>query len=64
MSGTTSWLLLEHTAEAGLTAELRGVPYDASAVISDLRRRRHPNADFVASILTGQRQQLRTPAPR
>jgi hypothetical protein len=55
---------LEHTAEGGLTAEHRDVPFDVSAVLSDLRRRRHPNADFVASILTGQRQQLRAPAPR
>jgi len=29
--------------------------------VSDLRRRRHPYAEFTASILTGQRQQIRAP---
>jgi putative phosphoesterase len=54
--GATSWLLLEDDGDA-LTVTQRSVPFDVDAVISDLRRRRHPNADFVASILTGQRQQ-------
>jgi putative phosphoesterase len=62
LCGQASWLLLEHNGDAGLTAELRNVPFEVSTVISDLHRRRHPNADFVESILTGQRQQLRTPA--
>jgi predicted phosphodiesterase len=53
--GTSSWLLLEDGGE-GLTVTHRSVPFDVEAVVSDLRRRRHPNAEFVASILTGRRQ--------
>ena len=34
----------------------RTVPFDATAVIEDLQRRRHPNTEFVTSILTGQRR--------
>jgi predicted phosphodiesterase len=33
-----------------------GSPYDARAVATDLYGRRHPNAEFVTSVLTGQRQ--------
>jgi hypothetical protein len=36
-----------------LTATHRGVPYNAQAVAADLHRRRHPNAEFVSSLLTG-----------
>lgn len=56
--GTASWLLLEDCGDA-LVVTHRGVPYDVAAVVSDLRARRHPNAEFVASVLTGQRQQAR-----
>jgi len=51
--GTASWLLIEDGEALAVTH--RGVPFDVDAVVSDLRRRRHPNAEFVASILTGQR---------
>ncbi len=66
--GEASWLLLEVSdglehhddpgrgAAGGLTAVHRVVPYDADAVARDLRARRHPNAEFVAAILTGKRQ--------
>jgi len=58
--GAASWLLLEDEGDA-LTVSVRSTPFDADAVVSDLRRRRHPNAEFVASILTGQpRQALAT----
>lgn len=53
--GTTSWLLLEDDGEE-LRVTHRSVPFDVEAVVSDLRRRRHPNGEFVASILTGRRQ--------
>lgn len=59
--GTASWLLLEDDGHA-LAVSFRSAPFDAEAVVSDLRRRRHPNAAFVTSILTGQRQQARAPS--
>jgi predicted phosphodiesterase len=46
------WLLLED-GDRALTVTQRAVPFDADAVIEDLRRRRNPNAGFVAAILTG-----------
>jgi Icc-related predicted phosphoesterase len=46
-----------------LTAEHHTVPFDVGAVVRDLHRRRHPNAAFVAAVLTGQREQLRAPSP-
>ena len=60
--GTASWLLLEDDGNT-LVMTQRSVPFDVDAVVGDLRRRRHPNADFVVSILTGQRQQYRDPHP-
>jgi putative phosphoesterase len=48
--GTAGWLLLEDNGDA-LAVSLRTVPFDVDAVVSDLRRRRHPNAEFVGSIL-------------
>jgi hypothetical protein len=53
---TAGWLLLEDDGNA-LTVTHRSVPFDVDAVVSDLRQRRHPNTEFVAAILTGQRQQ-------
>lgn len=50
--GTANWLLLEDDGD-NLTVEHRRVPFDVEAVVADLRRRRHPNAEFVASVLTG-----------
>ncbi len=55
ISGTTHWLLLEDNGDA-MTATHRSVPYDAQAVAADLHGRRHPNAEFVTSLLTGQHQ--------
>jgi hypothetical protein len=40
----------------------RVVPFDVDAVARDLRARLHPNAEFVAAILTGKRQQIQAPA--
>jgi predicted phosphodiesterase len=51
--GMASWLLLEADGDA-MTVTHRSVPFDASAVITDLRARNHPNAEFVASLLTSQ----------
>ena len=53
--GTAGWLLLEDDGDA-LAVTHRGAPFDVDAVVTDLRRRRHPNAEFVASILTGRRR--------
>jgi predicted phosphodiesterase len=56
--GQASWLLLQDGGHGDLSAEHHAVPFDVSAVVRDLHRRRHPNAGFVESILTGQREQL------
>jgi hypothetical protein len=53
--GTATWLLLEDDGD-DLAATHRSVPFDVDAVAGDLRRRRHPNAEFVAAIITGRRQ--------
>jgi predicted phosphodiesterase len=58
--GTASWLLLADGRDA-LAVEHRSAPFDVDAVVTDLHRRRHPNAEFVASVLTGQRQQRPDP---
>jgi putative phosphoesterase len=58
--GIASWLLLEDDGDA-LAVTHRSAPFDVDAVVSDLRGRRHPNAEFTASVLTGQRQP--TPPP-
>ena len=50
--GAASWLILEDDGGA-LTATHHSTPFDVNAVVSDLRRRRHPNAEFVSSVLTG-----------
>jgi predicted phosphodiesterase len=60
--GQASWLLLESSA-AGLRAEHRLVPFDADAVARDLHARLHPNAEFLAAVLTGRRQQYPHPEP-
>lgn len=60
-AGLANWLLLEDNGDR-LAVTQRGVPYDAAAVAADLRHRRHPNAAFITSILTGVRQMLR-PSP-
>lgn len=53
-SGMTNWLLLEDNGDA-MTATHHSVPYHAKTVVADLHSRRHPNAEFVASLLAGQR---------
>lgn len=58
-----NWLLVQDDGDQ-LTVTQRGAPYDAAAVVADLRRRRHPGAEFIASILTGARQLLRARAGR
>jgi hypothetical protein len=51
-SGTASWLLLEDEDDR-LAVTIRDVPFDVEAVVADLRRRRHPQTQFVSSVLTG-----------
>ena len=59
--GNASWLLLRDDADRddgagdGLAVTHRAVPYDARAVVADLRARRHPNREFITSVLTGTR---------
>lgn len=53
--GLANWLLLEDDG-GELAVAHRSVPYDVEAVVSDLRGRRHPNADFTAAVLTGAHQ--------
>lgn len=48
--GRASWMLLD-SSTAGVTVEHRTVPFDVDVVIETLNRRRHPNRDFVASVL-------------
>lgn len=50
-SGAASWLLLEDDGET-LTVTHLAAPFDVDAVVGDLRRRRHPNAEYITSILT------------
>jgi putative phosphoesterase len=50
--GMTSWLLLEADAD-NVAVTHRTLPFDAAEVVADLHRRRHPNAEFVTSVLTG-----------
>ncbi len=53
--GSAGWLLLEDDGD-GPAVTQHSTPFDVDAVVSDLRRRRHPNADFVSSVLLGQRE--------
>jgi len=59
--GAANWLLLEDDGDA-LAVTHRSVPFDVDEVVRDLARRRHPNAEFVTSFLTGRREQLRAPS--
>jgi len=56
--GQAGWLLLED-GDGELRAEQHTVPFDVDAVVRDLHRRRHPNTEFVESVLTGRREQIR-----
>jgi putative phosphoesterase len=58
--GAASWLLLDDDGDAPAITH-RSTPFDVGAVIGDLRRRRHPNTEYITSVLTGQPQQI--PAP-
>lgn len=51
--GTAGWLLLQDDGDA-LAVTQHSAPFDIDDVVGDLRRRRHPNAEFITSILTGQ----------
>jgi putative phosphoesterase len=53
--GIAGWLLLEDNGDA-LAVTHKSTSFDVDAVVSDLRRRGHPNAGFVGSVLTGQRE--------
>lgn len=68
--GEASWLVLDFgdrpacpgdpaPAAASLRAEHRTVPFDVDAVVRDLQARLHPNAEFLAAVLTGKRRQYR-----
>jgi predicted phosphodiesterase len=59
--GAANWLVLEDDGDA-LAVTHRNAPFDVDEVASDLARRRHPNAEFVTSLLTGQREQIRAPS--
>jgi putative phosphoesterase len=52
--GTAGWLLLDDSG-GGLAVTQRSVSFEVDSVVSDLHRRRHPNAEFVGALLTGQR---------
>lgn len=56
--GMAGWLLLEDNGDSLVVCQ-RNVSFDVHDVVHDLHRRRHPNAGFVSSILTGQRPQIR-----
>jgi len=49
--GRASWLLIDSTP-TDARVEHRTARFDIAAVIAALDRRRHPNRDFVASVLT------------
>ena len=50
MSGKASWMLIE-TSPAGGAVQHRTAAFDVAAVVGALNRRRHPNREFVASVL-------------
>lgn len=49
-TGAASWLVVDSMPE-GAAVEHRSVEFDVGAVVEALRRRRHPNREFVASVL-------------
>jgi predicted phosphodiesterase len=54
--GEAGWLLLD-LDRASVGVEHRTVPFDVDAVVRDLDARLHPNAQFLAAVLTGRRPQ-------
>lgn len=51
MLGAASWMLIDHSA-GGARVQHRAVGFDVARVVEALHRRRHPNRDFVESVLT------------
>jgi predicted phosphodiesterase len=49
--GSASWMLID-SHDDGATVEHRAVSFDVAAVIDGLNRRRHPNREFIASVLS------------
>lgn len=49
--GRASWMVLDASAD-GVTVDHRMVPFDVGTVVDALDRRRHPNRDFITSVLT------------
>jgi hypothetical protein len=39
-----------------LNVSVRATPFDVDAVVGDLHRRHHPNAEFVSGVLAGRGQ--------
>jgi len=50
--GVASWFVLEHGG-SDLTITRHCTPFDVGAVVSDLHRRHHPNAEFVTAVISG-----------
>ena len=48
--GLSSWMVIESNAD-GACVEHRSVEFDIAPVIEELHRRRHPNREFIASVL-------------
>lgn len=48
--GRASWMLID-SSSADTTLQMRTAEFDTSKVIESLDRRRHPNREFVASVL-------------
>jgi predicted phosphodiesterase len=49
--GAASWMLID-SRDDGATVEHRTVGFDVAAVVEALYRRRHPNREFIASVLS------------
>lgn len=49
--GAASWMLIDSRDDAA-TVEHRSVGFDVAAVVDALYRRRHPNREFIASVLS------------
>ncbi len=52
--GSAGWLLVDDEGDR-LAVQQHSTAFDVDAVVKDLRQRRHPNAEFVTSILAGAR---------
>lgn len=56
-AGQASWMLID-AGEWGVEVHRRGVAFDVDEVVSDLYRRRYPNAPFLETVLTGKRASM------